>query len=104
MVAFVRKIEKNTKLKGSVKYVRFVSMFSYHGIEMSSGDHFNSEGFQMEKGVGRTGGGFTRKRFIRNGFIIGGFIKKGIFRKVFFLERGLLQTGLLEWGLLNRGL
>ena len=33
MVAFVRKIEKNTKLKGSVKYVRFVFMFSYHGID-----------------------------------------------------------------------
>lgn len=57
MVAFVRKIEKNTKLKGSVKYVRFVFMFSYHGIEMSPGEHFNSEGFQMEKGVGADGRG-----------------------------------------------
>ena len=70
MVAFVRKIEKNTKLKGSVKYVRFVFMFSYHGIEMSPGEHFNSEGFQMEKG-----GGSGREGDL--------------------LERGLLEMGLL---------
>lgn len=101
MVAFVRKIEKNTKLKGSVKYVRFVFMFSYHGIEMSPGDHFNSEGFQMEKGVGRTGGGFTRKRFIRNGFIIGGVIKKGIFRKVFFLREGFITNGSIRMGFIK---
>ena len=101
MVAFVRKIEKNTKLKGSVKYVRFVFMFSYHGIEMSPGKHFNSEGFQMEKGVGRTGGGFTRKRFIRNGFIVGGVIKKGIFRKAFFFREGFITNGSIRMGFIK---